>query len=204
MNYCIMATYKCNWDCPYCITNTHSQKEVTREMLIEKLNEIQPNSEVSISGGEPGLLTKESIDLIFNDLIEKNCKIKVNTNGLFFKKYQEYDSKIYSYLYHFSDNLNLNEDCFIPDIDKNKITFMLVITNENCARLGDFLEKYNQIKFSLFAAVKNNLEDDRYILSKRNAFDIFKKYKHTINGDSYKTLLMTPKETDCNKTLNRL
>ena len=40
MNYCLMATYKCNWHCPYCITNTHMQEDVKDSEILKKLNEI--------------------------------------------------------------------------------------------------------------------------------------------------------------------
>lgn len=189
--FCITSTYKCNWDCPYCIINTHSQNEITNEDLIFKLNEIPKNSEVSISGGEPGLLSKERLDMIINNLKEKNCIIKVNTNGLFFKKYPDYDNLIKGYLYHFSENLNLNEDNFIPDIDKDKISFMLVVNDDNYPRLDEFLKKYKDIRFSIFAAVKNNSDNKKLILSKKNAFEIFKKYKDIIDKECFSNLLMT-------------
>lgn len=204
MNYCLMATYKCNWDCPYCITNTHSQPDVTDEDILFKLNEIQPNSEVSLSGGEPGLISKENMEIIFNHLLEKNCKISVNTNGLFFKKYPEYNSLIDDYLYHFSENLDLTKDHYIPEINKEKITFMIVVTNENYSRLDAFLEKYKEITFSIFAATKNNLNDERYILSKRNSFEIYKKYKDRLDPDSIKYLLLTCIHVEHNKRLKSL
>ena len=204
MNYSLMSTYKCNWNCPYCVTNTHSQPDVTDEDILFKLNEIQPNSEVSLSGGEPGLVSKENIEIIFNNLLEKNCKISINTNGLFFKKYPEYDNLISYYLYHFSENLDLTKDHYIPEINKEKITFMLVVTNENYSRLDEFLEKYKDITFSIFAATKNKLEDERYILSKKNSFEIYKKYKDRLDPDSIKNLLLTCKETERNKRLTHV
>lgn len=193
--YCIMVTYKCQWDCKYCIVNTHSQPEVDFKTLQQKLSQIPNGAEVSLSGGEPGLLDKESMKYVFETLIEKQCYIKVNTNGLFFKTYPEYDKYVRSYLYHFSENLVLEQNYYIPTVDHSKITFMLVVTNENTVRLEDFLNKFNTLKFSIFSAVKNNIEDDTNILSKKNAFDIFKKYKHRINKESYSSLLLTCIET---------
>ncbi len=81
---------------------------------------------------------------------------------------------------------------------------MIVVTNENYVRLDAFLEKYKDITFSIFAATKNNLDDQRYILSKRNSFEIYKKYKHRLDPDSIKNLLITCRETEHNKRLKRL
>ena len=74
-NYCIMVTYDCNWDCSFCITDTHSKPKVKREDLKKKINDVVPNSEVSLSGGEPGLLPKKDMEWCIEILKEKNVKL---------------------------------------------------------------------------------------------------------------------------------
>jgi len=205
MNYCLMATYKCNWHCPYCITNTHMQEDVKDSEILKKLNEIKEGSEVSLSGGEPGLLSKENLNIIFKVLVEKKCLISVNTNGLFFKNHPEFDELIDNYLFHFSENLELDKVNYIPTIDHRKISFMLVVTDENYPRLDEFLEKHKDIRFSIFAAVQNNSKTDKkYSLSKINAFKIYTKYKDILDPESFKNLLITCKHIERNKELIRL
>ena len=52
--YTIYFTCKCNWNCNYCIMDTHNIKNEPKNIL-ENINNIEDNLFVSISGGEPGL-----------------------------------------------------------------------------------------------------------------------------------------------------
>ena len=188
-NYCLTTTWECNWDCPYCIVDTHSQKQITIEQIKQKLKLIKPKSTVSLSGGEPGMLKEDNLKFIIDELLKKECEITVNTNGLFFKKYHKFDKYIQSYLYHCTENID--NDIIIPEkIDLNKIDFMIVVTDNNMTNLKSFLEKYKDLNIKVFGADKCtvNGKEGEY-LSKRNAFKIIKEYKHLFNPDSILYLL---------------
>ena len=79
--YTLYLTFKCNWKCSYCITDTHNQIEP--QDIIEKIKDIENDSFVSISGGEPGLASEETVRLTFELLTKKNCKIHLNTTEHF-------------------------------------------------------------------------------------------------------------------------
>mgnify|MGYP000642054616 CR=1 FL=1 len=189
-NYCLMATYKCNWMCDYCITDTHNQNDITNEIILAKLNDIDNDSEVSISGGEPGLIPKERLDMIIASLRAKNCIINVNTNGRFFNKFPDYYNKIDNFYYHVSENMDINDNIIDVDDPDNKIEHMLVVTDNNMHNLDAFLRRYNQYEFTVNAAISVPVNDKAGTkLSKFNAIKIYQKYKDIIHKESALFLL---------------
>ena len=199
--YCLTVQYKCNWKCDYCIVDTHSQKEITKDELIHKLEIIEPGSEVSITGGEPGLISKELLEFIFSELKKKHCQINVNTNGTFFEKYPEYYQYIQNYLYHCSEHLDLSIPIIIPDNPDNKIDYLLVVTDNTYQNIEEFIKKYPNILFHIYAAdpVMVNGQSGKF-LSKQNAFKIIKQFKDRIHPNSYKSLFNI--SNVANKNLN--
>ena len=56
----INLTHECNWHCWYCITNTHKSKQRPIEKVLYDIRQMPDNTILSLSGGEPGLLSKNS------------------------------------------------------------------------------------------------------------------------------------------------
>ena len=72
--YAVTITYKCNWSCEYCaIRNNHDYKpNLTHEDVLEKLKLIPENSNVTIFGGEPGLVEREKMEIYIQFLNSGN------------------------------------------------------------------------------------------------------------------------------------
>ena len=140
------------------------------------------NSFVAITGGEPGVASKEHLNYIYKVLKEKNCIIQVNTNGTFFKTQKELCKITDYFLYHCSENLS--EPIYIPDTQNYKIFYTLVITNNSYKRLENYIDKY-PIIFQIVGADKNSGE----YLNFKNAIKIYQKYKFKITPDSFYGLL---------------
>jgi organic radical activating enzyme len=185
-------TYKCNWFCNYCSEDTHNRNDVTYADIQRKVNEIPAGSDVAITGGEPGTVSKEVMIWVIDQLKAKGCFININTNGTFFKKHRDICHIPDSYLYHCSENLD-DEEIWIPEhVDRAKIDFQLVITDDTMDRLEYYVNKYPDIKFLVFGA-------DNVIgkgLSRANGFKIYKEYKDRINPDSYIHLITTCREVN--------
>ena len=56
--FVIPVTFKCNWNCSYCaIRNTHDFRDnVSIESIYRSIEQVESDSNVTITGGEPGLL----------------------------------------------------------------------------------------------------------------------------------------------------
>lgn len=85
----IELTHECNWNCPYCAIHVHSLPFITVEELKTKILSVPDGVPVTLSGGEPGLVSSDVISWVINTLKNKNCICFLNTNGLFIKKYPE-------------------------------------------------------------------------------------------------------------------
>lgn len=150
---CICVTFKCNWDCEYCMVNTHNTKEITFDTIKFNLDKCEHGSTVSLSGGEPGAAPREVIEECFRVLTEKECRIQVNTNGLFFTNYPQYLHLCSSFFYHCSENLD--KPINIPPVPSSKVNYVLVITDKNISRLESFINMYKHITFSIVLAYPN-------------------------------------------------
>lgn len=183
--YCIILTYQCNWNCPYCIVDTHNQKEVSFKDIIKKVESVEYNSEVNLSGGEPGLLSTDNLLYIIEKLKFKNCIIRVITNGEFFKNHPSLLHLVDKYYYHASDDLNINDEVYInSDLE---IAHVLVIHDNNIQNLNNFLNKNKDIKFKLIGADDSN-KPGAPTLNKMNAIKIINEHSDIIEN-SFLTLL---------------
>jgi organic radical activating enzyme len=190
--YTLYVTYKCNWFCNYCSEDTHNRNDVTIADLKRKVEQLPNGSDVSITGGEPGLLDKEIMLWLLTELKNKGCLININTNGTFFKKHRDVCHMPDSFLYHCSEHLE-DDEIWIPEhIDIAKITFQLVVTDDTMDRLSYYVNKYANIKFLVFGA-------DNVIgkgLSRANGFKLCKEFKDRIDPESYIYLMTTNKEVN--------
>jgi len=181
--YNLLITFACDWQCPYCIVDTHAPGKgmVPLAVIKEKIAKVEDGSLITLSGGEPGLAKREIMDYAMKTLKEKNCSIMINTNGQFFKRYPEYVKDIKEFVYHCSDSLDLDEDIYIPEADN--VRYLIVVTDATMDRLEPFLDKYSNICFHVSAAADTSMYSvlpQRHCLSKMNALKIVMKYKDRI------------------------
>lgn len=189
-NYCLIVTYDCNWDCSFCITDTHSQPTISFEKLKSKITEIRPHSDVSLSGGEPGLVSTEKMRYILDELKKKDCDISVNTNGLFFEKHPEFIKDVDYFYFHCTEDLDISKGINLEGVPFDKTGFMMVLTDDNHHNLEWFLDKYPDIEFKVTAAdptiVRGKIGTK---LSKINGIRIWHKFKDRISSSSMIFLL---------------
>jgi organic radical activating enzyme len=57
--------------------------------VVDKINRIEDSSIVTLFGGEPGILDRDTIEMYISMLKSKRCTLKLETNGLFLQKYPE-------------------------------------------------------------------------------------------------------------------
>lgn len=175
--YSISVTYKCNWNCPYCSRDTHNQ-ETNFENAIKATHKVDNNSDVTITGGEPGLLTTDELLEIIKILKNKNCYVDINSNGEIFK-HQKVINVIDSIYYHCSMNMELDD--IINKDYKDKTFYVVVVTDNNIDNLEPFLEKHNDIDFIIHPAkevpINGKIGES---LSKKNILKLAIKYKNNI------------------------
>lgn len=189
--YNILITFACDWQCSYCIVDTHAPGKgmVPLDVIKSKLEKVEDGSLITLSGGEPGLAKREIVDYVMKTLKEKKCSIMVNTNGQFFKRYPEYVKDISEFVYHCSDSLDLDEEIYRPDAEN--VRYLIVVTDETMPKLEPFLDHYSDICFHVSAAADTSMYSvlpKRHCLSKGNALKIIMKYKDRILPSSIEYL----------------
>jgi len=179
MRYSLNITYQCNWTCTYCIIETHEQPERTIVDVLKHLPSIPRGSGVSLSGGEPGLVSEADIRLILWQLAGKECPVDLLTNGLFLKRYGHIKAimdKIGTVHYHCVENLL--DDIEFPDLDQAKVDYQIIVNDYNYENLSEFLDRYPSITFSIVPS--KNIE----VLNKKKAFNIIKNLRHRMTDRS--------------------
>ena len=146
----LIVTWVCNWHCEYCCVDTHNRPVLTMEEVKNKLEQVTPGYNVTLSGGEVGSMKRSDIEYIIKELKSKDCTLHINTNGLFIKRYKDLCHNFDTILYHCSEDINVDDDIII-DSDL-KIEYLLIVTDNNFNRVGPFLDKYPSIQFNLVAA----------------------------------------------------
>ena len=147
-------THLCNWNCPYCAIDVHSLPPISEEQARKKIETIQNGRPVTLSGGEPGMLSEETVSWILDRLDDKGCDIFLNTNGLFIRRYRKYLKRFKQIIYHCSEDL-LPGDA-IEKVDEVDTRYMLVVNDGNIARLKDCLDEHKGIKFDIVQATYDN------------------------------------------------
>jgi organic radical activating enzyme len=179
MTYCLRVTNKCNWKCDYCISDTHNDSR-EYETAIELIQTIPENSDVALSGGEPGLLSTDQLLKIINLLKIKNCKISIKSNGQIFKHPDVLD-RIDFVTYHCSENLDLDD--YIFKLYRNT-EYLVVVTDDNIHKLQNFLNKHNDIDIQIIPS--------KFIkpLSKKNLIFLYRNFKKYLKDpeDLFKTI----------------
>lgn len=146
----LVVTWVCNWHCDYCCVDTHNRSKLSMADVKNKLEKIPNGYTVTLSGGEVGSMPRRDVEYIITALEELHCKININTNGLFIKRYRDLLSRLDTVLYHCSENMDLEDDIIVdPELN---LEYLLIVTDKNIDNLGIFLDKYNDIQFHLVAA----------------------------------------------------
>lgn len=182
MKYGIPVTYECNWDCPYCIAETHNNKRTFEEAL-DLARGIEENQSVALSGGEPGLLETEQLLKIVKVLQDKGCYVEILSNGTIFN-HPEVVSKVDKIIYHCSPNMELDDP--VNKEHTEKTLYLVVVTDNNMDNLEPFLDKHNDIEIFVYAATRVKSGES---LSRENALKIAVKCKDKIPHDSFMFLL---------------
>ena len=203
-SYCLTVTYKCNWKCDYCCVDTHMQVEPTIEKVMSLAENIKPGTNVSFTGGEPGLMDENVLITLLEKFESMNCTIGLSTNGLFFIKFPQYLHRFKNIMYHCSQDLK-NKVWKPPGHENLNIKYLIVVTDKNFPRLEKFLDKNADIEFAVYSA-------DFYMvnrkpgqsLSMKNRITLYKEFKHRIRMDNLDYLFERVKYTKGCKDLIRL
>ena len=180
----LITTYKCNWNCAYCIVDTHEKQKkspISSYALFEKAKKVPAGSEVTLCGGEPGFLKEDQVEELLNLFKQKGCSLGLLTNGLFIKRYPQYLGQFDTVEYHCVESLE--DDIEFPDLDQIKFNYLIIVTNENYDQVDGFLDRYPHIKFRIVSNSKRGEELKRY-----DGFKLLMKNKHRIREDSFSLL----------------
>jgi organic radical activating enzyme len=192
----LIVTYKCNWDCDFCAVDTHKRKPLSFQEIKEKLKLIKynySNWNITISGGEPGLLKENEIKYILDFLKPISNSISLNTNGLFLEKYLKFAGYFDTVLYHCSEKLNTEPNYHIVNEWQKRgveVNYMIVIDDKNFKNFDYFMSFNEHIPINVVAATKADGGLDS-ILSNKNRWKLLtsvKKYKN-ITKESLKRLI---------------
>lgn len=145
----LVVTWVCNWHCPYCAVDTHSRGKLSLADVLAKIATIPSGASVTLSGGEVGTMSRPHLHQIIQALTDKQCKMSLNTNGLFIKRYPDLVPLFDEILYHCSENLDPQE---IIRYDHPNVEYMIIVTDQNVDNLPLFLQLNPAIDFHIVAS----------------------------------------------------
>lgn len=159
-------TFKCNWRCEYCVAYTHEQPDRPFEEVLQQVKDMDPFTEVTFSGGEPGLLKREQLELLISILQEKQCPLDLLTNGLFFKRHEPLVRHFGKIHYHCVEYLP--GEIEFPNLPYDNVTYGLVVTDDNFTdgSINYMIDKYPHIKFLLLPDVRQRHKVNLNLLMK--------------------------------------
>lgn len=191
--YELIITYKCNWACEYCCVDTHSRPELLEQQVLKKINQIEDDNNVTISGGEPGMLSEDFLEKILLRLKDKKCDIGINTNGLFLERHQGLMLKYISNInYHCSMDLEISKPILKVEHLKEHffLDYLLIVHDKNIHKLEAFLNHYPEIIFNVVpASTPGSGIVGAPELSNRSKYEILKKFHNRLTLESKKRLL---------------
>lgn len=183
--YVIPLTFKCNWNCSYCaIRNSYDYRDIISKDEIQSKIRIVPNmSRVTLTGGEPGLISRKDIEEYISLLVDKKCEIYIETNGLFIEKYPDLCTYFYEVLYHCTIDMEIDNNIILNNMQN--LRYIIIVNDNNFKNLNLFLKKYNNIKFDIIEATypyKDEITGPT--LSYKNKYHIMTKYNSHMTKDS--------------------
>lgn len=186
-DYSVIVTTRCNWNCPYCAVrnSVDSKADCRTDIVSQRLNGIPDRANVTVFGGEPGLLGIEVLDQYFSILERKMCRIYVETNGMFFR-YPELCRRAFQILFHCSEDLL--EVKPVERHDEYDVRYIVVVTDENLHRLGCFLEKNPGLRFDL---IPSSFFHERTgpVLSETGKHEVISRYASRMTDDSIRRMI---------------
>ena len=152
----LIVTYKCDWDCDYCLIDTHNQPERKYKNVLAEAKDIAPGTEVTFSGGETGLMPRRQLVELINLLEAKNCPLDLLTNGLFIRKHAELLPHFQEVFYHCVEYIG--QDIEFPNLDQDKFLYILVVIDRDFVddRIMDMVRKYPHIKFLVLPDIRRS------------------------------------------------
>ena len=164
----ITTTFKCNWTCDYCLVDTHNQPDHPFEKVLEEVNAIEPGTEVTFSGGEPGLLKREQLEQIIKILKDKDCPLDLLTNGLFIRRHEPLLKEFGIVMYHCIQDMNKDIEIEFPDLDQNHIRYTVIAESHNLTdgSLLRVMDKYPHIRFQVFPETRYKRKSNLALFSK--------------------------------------
>jgi organic radical activating enzyme len=152
----LAVTFKCNWDCTYCLVDTHNQPTKPFSVVKAEAHAIPPYAEVTLSGGEPGLLPRAQLLEIISILRSKSCSVDLLTNGLFFNKHIDLIESFDKITYHCIESFECNTVIEYPAMDQRRVTYALVVVDEDLqsGNLLQMLNKHPDIQFLILPDIR--------------------------------------------------
>jgi organic radical activating enzyme len=172
-------TYRCNWHCDYCVTDTHNRLELPYEEVLKRAYAIEPYTEVTFGGGEPGLLKRKQLEELIDILKKKNCVIDLLTNGLFFKLHEPLVKEFGKIHYHCVEYLPGKIE--FPNLPYEHVYYALVVTNTNFLNgsIHTMINNYPHIKFLLLPDVRKQKKINLNLM-----MNFFNKYSDKVHSNS--------------------
>jgi len=119
---------------------------------LKEIDSLPDGTEVSISGGEPGMLKRPLVNEIIGLCLSKKCDMDLITNGLFIKRYPDLLHHFKQISYHCVEYIN--DEIEHLSIDHPNVVYNIVVTKSNIDKLEDFFKRYPSIKFKLLANIR--------------------------------------------------
>lgn len=163
----LFLTEKCNKRCPYCFLNcfkSHFKKEKLKQL--DSLDKIES---VQFYGGEPGMLSKEELQLIFNKLssLTNIKKARIYTNSLFFQRYSLKQFNIPNWQWlaviHFLSIKDYKKFKIYDDIFWN---FVVVLNDENDFNILKYILKNKHTGSRIDCLFPCNFKNNLFITKK--------------------------------------
>ena len=185
--YVLALTYKCNWNCSYCaVRNGKDPRPDAENDIFQRAETIPDNSNVTLTGGEPGLLSRELLENVISFFESKNCSLWMETNGIFLKNFPDLVKRFTEILYHCTENVGEN-DVVLRCYGADNIRYLIIATDENCSRIGDFIRRNPGLKFDIIP-VSYPYEITGPALSSGNRYDVLFRYREFMTDDSKKRM----------------
>jgi organic radical activating enzyme len=139
----LITTFDCNLDCGFCIVDTHTRKKRNIENVVNRAKQIPAFSTVYLCGGEIGTVKEEYIRELIDILYDKCCKLILQTNGLFIKKYEKYLKYFDKIEYNSSESMDKENFVFSKELYSTyDIEKLLIVSDDNIDKLKNYLKKH--------------------------------------------------------------
>jgi len=151
--YALILNSQCNEKCNYCHTLLENKPfNVDKLSFLDSIDLTE--REILLVGGEPGILTLNEIDQVYNK-IYLSKKISVQTNGLFIKKFFNIYSDKMQFIYHL---ISTKHEIFLHE----NISYYVVIDEFNIDEMFNFFNERRDIEFTVTISWKQQQFSDEF------------------------------------------